>query len=337
MIFMPRFLFICGFILIQLNYISAQQRPHYTQYILNNFIVNPALAGIENYTDIKLSARNQWVGIDGAPKTFYATVHGALDKKDFRENATSFSMIGQNTHGNVFPEYFDAMSPHHGFGFTAMNYSTGYINRTTAVASYAYHLGLTNELSLSAGFGAGASLVSIDADKISLAEPNDPAIGNAIGKLSSIKPELNAGLWIYSSRFFAGLSAQQIIPAKLDLVESSLNQSTLIPHLFLTSGYKFRISYNIYVLPSVMVRYISALPVGLDLNCRVQYEDLMWVGGNFRKDDGFAAMAGLHLNKKFQVSYSYDLNRGKFLLSTMNRGTHELVLGFLIGNRHAEF
>jgi hypothetical protein len=53
MIFMPRFLFICGFILFQLNYISAQQRPHYTQYILNNFIVNPALAGIENYTDIK--------------------------------------------------------------------------------------------------------------------------------------------------------------------------------------------------------------------------------------------------------------------------------------------
>jgi hypothetical protein len=48
-------------------------------------------------------------------------------------------------------------------------------------------------------------------------------------------------------------------------------------------------------------------------------------------------MAGLHLNKKFQVSYSYDLNKGKFLLSTMNRGTHELVLGFLIGNRHAEF
>lgn len=334
---MQRFLCLIFLFFSHLKYLEAQQRPHYTQYILNNFIVNPALAGIENYTDIKLSARNQWVGIDGAPQTFYASVHGAIDKKDFRENATSFSMIGQNTHGNVFPEYFDAMSPHHGIGFTAINYSTGYINRTTALANYAYHMGLTNELSISAGFGAGASMVSINADKISLAEPNDPAIGTAVGKLTSIKPELNAGLWLYSPRFFAGLSAQQIIPAKLDLVESSLNQSTLIPHLFLTSGYKFRISYNIYVLPSVMVRYISALPVGLDLNCRFQYQDLMWVGGNFRKDDGFAAMAGFHLNNKFQVSYAYDLNKGKYLLSTMNRGTHELVLGFLIGNRHADF
>jgi type IX secretion system PorP/SprF family membrane protein len=152
-----------------------------------------------------------------------------------------------------------------------------------------------------------------------------------------LKPELNAGLWLYSSRFFAGLSAQQIIPAKLELVESSLNQSALVPHMFFTTGYKFRATYNIYVLPSVMVRYIAALPVGLDLNCRVQYQDLMWLGANFRKDDGFAAMAGFHLNQKVQVSYSYDLNKGKYLLSTMNRGTHELVLGFIMGNRHADF
>jgi len=36
----------------------AQQRPHYTQYILNNYILNPALSGIENYTDLKLSYRD---------------------------------------------------------------------------------------------------------------------------------------------------------------------------------------------------------------------------------------------------------------------------------------
>ena len=55
---------------------EAQFRPHYTQYILNNYIVNPALTGIDNYIDVKMSMRNQWLGIDGAPKTFYATVHG---------------------------------------------------------------------------------------------------------------------------------------------------------------------------------------------------------------------------------------------------------------------
>jgi hypothetical protein len=32
---------------LMLGGVSAQQQPYYTQYILNNFILNPALAGIE--------------------------------------------------------------------------------------------------------------------------------------------------------------------------------------------------------------------------------------------------------------------------------------------------
>ncbi|HNL83547.1 MAG TPA: type IX secretion system membrane protein PorP/SprF, partial [Chitinophagaceae bacterium] len=59
---------------------NAQQRPYYTQYILNNFIVNPAVAGIENYTDVKLSHRMQWVGLQDAPVTTYFTIHAPLKK-----------------------------------------------------------------------------------------------------------------------------------------------------------------------------------------------------------------------------------------------------------------
>jgi len=53
---------------------------------MNNYIVNPAIGGIENYIDVKLSMRNQWLGIEGAPKTLYATVHGSIGKKDYRES-----------------------------------------------------------------------------------------------------------------------------------------------------------------------------------------------------------------------------------------------------------
>jgi hypothetical protein len=52
---------------------EAQQKPHYTQYVLNQYIINPAISGIENYTDVKISARDQWVGLAGAPKTSYLT------------------------------------------------------------------------------------------------------------------------------------------------------------------------------------------------------------------------------------------------------------------------
>ncbi len=76
---------------------SAQQRAHYTQYILNNYILNPALTGIENYTDIKISARDQWVGMSGAPRTAYLTVHMPIGKKDLKTTPTSFEIPGEKS------------------------------------------------------------------------------------------------------------------------------------------------------------------------------------------------------------------------------------------------
>ena len=94
--------------MLAIAFAFAQQRPHYTQYILNNYILNPALSGIENYTDVKLSARDQWVGLNGAPQTFYFTIQGPIGKKDYRTNATSFDMPGEIQEeeliGNLTPQ-----------------------------------------------------------------------------------------------------------------------------------------------------------------------------------------------------------------------------------------
>jgi hypothetical protein len=56
----PIFIF---FLIFGALVVNGQQRPHYTQYIMNNYIVNPAIGGIENYIDAKMSLRNQWIGI----------------------------------------------------------------------------------------------------------------------------------------------------------------------------------------------------------------------------------------------------------------------------------
>ncbi len=314
----------------------AQQRPHYTQYIMNNYIVNPAISGIENYIDVKMSARNQWIGIEGAPKTFYLTAHGPIGKKEYTQTATSFDMKGQNPRGRSYWENYSSAPPHHGIGFTAVNYVTGYTNRMTAFATYAYHQGISNNTSLSAGFGAGFSSFSVDRSKITLATAFDPAIGIATDNLSKLKPELNAGLWLYSSNYFAGISAQQIIPSRVNLVDSAVYRSTLLPHLFFTAGYRFFMNEDISVIPSVMGRYVSGLPFSTDVNIKAQYRDLIWLGSNYRVGDGFAGMVGLNIAQSFNVSYSYDLNQGKYLLSTMNRGTHEIVIGFILNNKYGD-
>src|SRR5688572_1569518 len=113
----------------------AQQRPHYTQYILNQYILNPALTGIENYTDLKISTRDQWVGLQGAPKTSYLTVHGPLGKKDYRTSATSYEIPGQNPRGKYYWENYTAAEPHHGIGLSVISDKTGSFTRFTSTIS----------------------------------------------------------------------------------------------------------------------------------------------------------------------------------------------------------
>src|SRR5215212_12177513 len=84
----------------------AQQKPHYTQYILNQYIINPALTGVENYIDVKISHRHQWVGIQDAPVTSYFTIHSPLGKKDYRTTATSYNTPGQNPRGQQYWEEY---------------------------------------------------------------------------------------------------------------------------------------------------------------------------------------------------------------------------------------
>ena len=316
--------------------LMAQQRPHYTQYILNNYILNPAISGIENYTDVKLSVRNQWVGINGAPATYYATVHAPIGKKDLRTTPTSFGMKGENPRGKQYWLDYQASPAHHGVGLTMMNYKTGYINRFSINATYAYHLPLGTRTTLSAGFGAGISNTNIDRSKITLANPMDPAIGSGTSEIRKTKPELNVGLWLYGADYFVGLSAQQVIPTNMNLIDNGLYNSTLVPHLIATAGYRFFLTEDITVLPSVMARYISPMPVYLDFNMKLQYRDLLWVGGSYRMKEGFAAMAGINVSQTFNVGYSYDINNNRYLLGTMHRGTHEVVIGFLLNNSYGD-
>jgi len=94
---------------------NAQQRPYYTQYIMNNYIINPAVAGIENYWDVKASHRMQWVGVQDAPVTTYITMHGPLKKNDFGwETATSMRARGENPRGQAYWQSYQSAEPHHG-------------------------------------------------------------------------------------------------------------------------------------------------------------------------------------------------------------------------------
>ncbi len=317
--------------------VFAQQRPHYSQYILNNYIINPAITGIENYTDIKLSHRHQWVGIEGAPVTTYFTIHTPLGKKDFRQTATSFNMQGENPRGKQYWEDYTSAEPHHGIGFQLINYKTGPLNRTAAYVTYAYHLGISPKTSLSGGIMVGAAQWSLNRDdlKWGILDPNDPAIAQNT-ELKKIKPDVGIGLWLYSADYFVGLAAQQILPTNysFDANGNYKGVSTKM-HLFLSGGYRFFVNEDITALPSVMVRYIDVAGLLLEANVKMQYQDKLWIGANMRYKEGFAAMAGVNVSSTFNISYAYDILTSN--LRTVSRGTHEIMLGFTLGNKYGDW
>jgi type IX secretion system PorP/SprF family membrane protein len=319
----------------------AQQRPHYTQYILNNYILNPALSGIENYTDVKMSVRDQWVGLNGAPRTAYITIQGPIGKSDYRTSATSFDVPGENPRGKAYWESYTAAEPHHGIGFTMVNDRTGSFNRLTAYATYAYHIGLNATTNLAGGFGLGISRIGLDKSKTDFGggDPSDPAAGAAAsGYLNKIRPEVNAGLWLYSRDYFVGLAAQQIVPQKLTFVDDAAAVTTgkLIPHVFLTAGYRFLLNDDVNAIPSIMLKYVNGSSDNgfqVETNVKLQYRDKIWVGASYRYQDGYAAMLGINVSNTFNIGYAYDFTTTK--LNTVSNGTHEFMLGFLLGNKYS--
>jgi len=295
--------------------------------------LNPALSGIENYVDIKLSTRDQWVGLDGAPKTSYISIQGPIGKNNYSTSATSFQVPGENPRGKSYWESYTAAEPHHGIGLTMVNDN----------ATYAYHLGLTPTLNLSAGFAAGITNVSLDRTKHDfdgVGDPFDPATGASLnGELSKIRPDLGFGMWLYSKNYFVGISAQQIIPQKLSFVDDAaiLTKGRLVPHIFLTAGYRVLVGEDVNIIPSVMMKYVQGSSKNNfqpELNLKMQYQDLLWLGGSYRYQDGYAAMAGINIGNSINVGYAYDITTTA--LNTVSRGTHEIMVGFLLGNKYSE-
>jgi type IX secretion system PorP/SprF family membrane protein len=222
----------------------------------------------------------------------------------------------------------------------ALNDKAGYINRWSLFASYAYHKPLGIRTTLSAGFNAGLTSVNLDRSKIQWAslDPTDPAIGYTNGELKKMKPEVGAGLWLYSHEYFVGLAVQNIVPGKVNFAKDNEYATYYTPNGFFTAGYRFLVSDDLNLTPSVMVQYWQPQLIGVHGNAKLQYRDKFWVGGSYRYGDliaGYSGMAGLNISNTFNISYAYETaTTSKLRAYTGN--THEILIGFMLGNKYGD-
>lgn len=302
--------------------VLAQQKSQYSQYMINNYLLNPAITGLEDYADVKIGYRNQWAGVNGAPVTFYLSGHTRLAEKEKHKKGSANNQNKPVAFASEAPVngVTRRVKPHHGIGGILLRDQIGPFSRTEATMSYAYHVPLASNIRLATGASAGVVSQTLRPDEVTFANSNDIA---ATG-WNIWRPNLSTGLWLYADNLYLGASANQLF-ANVTAPENQAGENQLRSHYFLTTAYKFAPTARLALIPSVLVKWVQPLPVSVDYNLRVLYDDNYWAGFSYRQQDSFILLAGFTLNHRFDLGYAYDL--GISSLSSKSAGSHEIVLG----------
>ena len=217
---------------------TGQQSPMYTQYMFNQLLYNPALAGVDPYYQIRSNHRFQWVGITDAPLTNALAICGP--------------------HPNL-PM---------GYGGYIYHDVTGPTSQTSITGTYAYNIGLTDRLRLSMGISAGVMQYRVDGTQITLKDPSDQALQDAV--YTSWVPDANLGLYLYHENFYVGFSTAHLITTNLKLYEPGIGINKLKTHFFLTGGYIWNISQDFTLEPSAMLK--GSLPHALQFDINATFD-----------------------------------------------------------------
>ena len=306
-------------LLLLSNASYGQYRPHQSQYLLNNYLLNPAITGIEHYADLQLGYREQWTGLEGAPRTLHLTVHTPLGQHLSKglNKITSQSQTYRNT--------YRAAKPHHGLGGQIMVDEIGPFTRSEVSLSYAYHLPLSSTVQLSGGLQAGWGQYRLHRERVTLSDPVDAAIDE--GKYRQGQPMMAVGLWAYSAKAYVGLSVQQLLGDQPLGMESN----TAPLHGYLTAAYRYEVSPAWSLQPSGLLRVRAGALLSVDLGLRALWAERVWVGGAYRSSKEWIALAGVHISPLLSLGYAYDGAGG--YVGAYSSGSHELVLNVRIFNQ----
>jgi type IX secretion system PorP/SprF family membrane protein len=274
--------------------VSAQQLPQISQYMENDYVINPAVAGTEQYFDVNFMSRQQWVGITDAPRTFTLSLAAPMKNEKM------------------------------GLGGYIYADNAGPTRRTGFQLSYSYILTLNESLKLSLAASGGLQQFAIDGSQITLTNSDDPALYGE--KRADLLFDAKFGAYLYHEDFYVGVTFPQLLQNQLDLYDSNNSISRLEDHYYLTAGYKYEINETFTVEPSVMVKYTQPVPLKIDASARVFYQNMIWLGASYRNNDAIVAMAGYEYQETLSIGYSYDFTTSN--LQNYSSGTHEIVLGF---------
>ncbi len=272
--------------------VLAQQDPQYTQYIYNMSTVNPAYVKDQpGVISGGLLYRNQWQGIEGAPKTANAFIN--FPTKRNVELSINY----------VRDEIGDAIS----------------VTNDFANIDFAYITQISSGLKLAYGLKAGFNSLNINALDSNVSD--DPAFNQ---KISESSITFGVGLFLYGDRFYAGLSAPNVLPQKASIRNISVSEKAT--HLYGIAGYVYEFSEKSKLKPSIVAQQVIGSPFSFSTNLNYLYANKFEIGASYRFKESVSAIAGFQATQNIRLGYAYDYSLNDF--NTLGNGSHEIIITF---------
>jgi type IX secretion system PorP/SprF family membrane protein len=295
---------------------KAQQVPLYSQYMMNGFLLNPAVAGSEGYTAINLTAREQWLGLKNAPKTHAVSGQTRLLKNSYISKGASVRKR----------QKLSSRSGKVGLGGYVFNDINGAISRTGMQLSYAYHIRM-RQSQLSFGLSGLFYQFAVNGSKIVLEEERD--IFYEMADKSIFIPDANAGIYYSDPNFFIGFSASQLFQSALRLGEKGYAEYKMKRYYYLTGGYDIPINRAVTLEPSFLFKANENFVWQADINAKLIFNEEYWGGLSYRTGGAIILMGGVKVDK-FLFGYAFDYTLSSIMKHSY--GSHEFMLAVKFGD-----
>lgn len=310
-------IFLLVFIAVPVSRLQCQEKPIYfhSQYLLNNYLINPAFAGSNTHPLILLSSRQNVENIEGSPRTQILSLHSRIPY---------FGRVKQRT--RIKPAFSNIA-----VGGYVFNDSDGPFRRTGFQATYAYHLPLESDFLTNLSFGISFNGFAYRIDFSALHTLNDPLINGVNGK--TFVPDANFGIFYYGPDAYFSLAVSQLFETPVKWSDDVFARVPVERYYFFMAGYKYNISQLLSIAPSFLFRTagqdISEFHKHFDLNLRINYSDVS-LGISYRNNESMSVLGQYrYQNILAGLIYSYPVGE----ISNYHSGIIEIMAGYNFGGK----
>lgn len=274
----------------------SQQTPQYTQFMLNNYGINPAACGaFNNKLDALIGVRRQWVGFENMPVTSFINV------------TTYFGRRG----GGL-------SSGWHGVGVVWQGDRMGTnIKVDDFYGSYTFLMRLMRKGFVSFGMAVGARRYGFRINN-----PMDPILTS---RNVWLYPDFIPGIKFFNSIWTFDLSVKQLYKFNVKQGNDMVGSPTkLSPHIYFSASRKWWPKSHLLVMQSLQMKYNFASLPSFDYSMIAYLNKYFAVGGLYRHFDSFAAIVQYRF-EKLVIGVSYEYSIAPYRIGFAN--TQEFMLG----------